>query len=358
MNKPNPERDLVEQALAAVTPHGLRSHVVEAEGLIDPRRPDAIIEIGRDDDMVRHMVRYVVEVKHRVTAANVGPIVHNLRSRPDTPLLVTTYVSPPVATRLHDQGVQFIDTAGNASLSNRVFMVWVKGERPAGNLVDLPVSPDGGRACQPRGLQVVFTLLCDPERINKPLRELARMSGVALGTVASVIGDLEQEGFVRKSSGAQGARRMFEFKDLLRKWTDAYARSLRPRTLLARLYAPNTAEWDKWNLGSEAMWGGEPAAALLTRHLKPGALTTYAAKVPAPLIARQRLLKAAEPGHTTPVEFRRRFWYFEIVAAPAPLFATVPPLLVYADLLAVGDARCLETATLIYEDQLARFIEP
>jgi hypothetical protein len=35
----------------------------------------------------------------------------------------------------------------------------------------------------------------------------------------------------------------------------------------------------------------------------------------------------------------------------------VPPLLVYADLLATGDPRNIQTAELIYEKQLARFID-
>jgi hypothetical protein len=34
----------------------------------------------------------------------------------------------------------------------------------------------------------------------------------------------------------------------------------------------------------------------------------------------------------------------------------VPPVLIYADLLATGDGRCLETAQMIYENQLARLL--
>ncbi|MBC3833208.1 hypothetical protein H8K33_16990 [Undibacterium amnicola] len=34
----------------------------------------------------------------------------------------------------------------------------------------------------------------------------------------------------------------------------------------------------------------------------------------------------------------------------------VPPLLVYADLMATGDARCIETAKMIYDEHVARLL--
>lgn len=410
MDKFNPERELVEQALAALAPLGLRSHVVEAQGLTDKDRADAIIEIGRDnghdDSSATHgMVRYAVEVKRQITSANVGPVVHELLGRHDKPLLATSYVSPAIAVDLRKLGIQFIDTAGNAWLSNRDFVIWAKGERPrARHLAQTSERPaggwasdDSGRAFQPRGLQVVFTLLCDPARINKSFRELALMSDVAHGTVQLVIADLEHAGFVRtlgnNPRSSRGTRRMFNLGELLRKWTDAYARTLRPRTFMVRYYAPNDADWQAWNLGAGGQWGGEPAAALLTRHLKPEELTIYTDSASARLVVQQQLRATAEPGRTRPVDFRRRFWNFSEQAAAAPpglaprdapledrplrdipahdaplryaarqdiptgdaaLRDTVPPLLVYADLIATGDARCLEAANLIHEEYLAR----
>ncbi len=50
------------------------------------------------------------------------------------------------------------------------------------------------------------------------------------------------------------------------------------------------------------------------------------------------------------VEILRRFWQFK-----KPESALAPTLLVYADLLAIGDARCLETAKLFYDQILAGF---
>jgi hypothetical protein len=50
------------------------------------------------------------------------------------------------------------------------------------------------------------------------------------------------------------------------------------------------------------------------------------------------------------VEILRRFWRFDDQEP-----ALTPTLLVYADLLAIGDARCMDTAKLLYDGILAGF---
>ena len=96
--------------------------------------------------------------------------------------------------------------------------------------------------------------------------------------------------------------------------------------------------------------GAEPAAAKLDRYLKPGTATFYGAGIPGRFIAEHQL-------RTDPkgdVELRERFWNFQYDWQWPEL---VPPILIYADLLAQGDARCVETAKRIYEKHLARLFE-
>jgi hypothetical protein len=50
---------------------------------------------------------------------------------------------------------------------------------------------------------------------------------------------------------------------------------------------------------------------------------------------------------------RERFWEFENNGQDKDL---VPPLLVYADLLATTDTRNVETAKLIYDEYLKRYL--
>ena len=51
------------------------------------------------------------------------------------------------------------------------------------------------------------------------------------------------------------------------------------------------------------------------------------------------------------IELREKFWEFDTEGTDR---AVVPPLLVYADLLATGDTRNIETAKVIYSDYLQR----
>jgi hypothetical protein len=122
--------------------------------------------------------------------------------------------------------------------------------------------------------------------------------------------------------------------------------------LLGRYHVQTLDGWNDWPLAEHgALWGGEPAGALLTDYLRPGELTIYADKMPSLLAARLKFLKEPAPGHTAVVEVRKRFWDFPGEPNHPDV---VPPLLVYADLLATGDARCIETAKLVYDTDVLR----
>jgi len=54
------------------------------------------------------------------------------------------------------------------------------------------------------------------------------------------------------------------------------------------------------------------------------------------------------------VEIFKTFWGFEYHQPP---YNTVPPLLIYADLIATGNARNLETARIIYEKEIVGLIQ-
>jgi hypothetical protein len=146
----------------------------------------------------------------------------------------------------------------------------------------------------------------------------------------------------------RGRRRLINGERLLDQWTQAYARALRPRLLLGRfrgdveVLQTRTAQWPK-----DVLQGGELAAARLTRHLRPGTATLYVRAIDPKMIL-TLVLKADAEGN---VDFRRRFWNFTVGE-----LQLTPTLLVYADLLALGDARCLETAQLLRDTLLAGLV--
>ncbi|MFM9971328.1 MAG: type IV toxin-antitoxin system AbiEi family antitoxin [Burkholderiales bacterium] len=341
------ERQLLDAALEVARTLGLTAELVQAKPTLGRTQADALVRFTHGTQGAL----YAVEVKRAVRPATLGTALHHLERLGQQALLVTDYVTPPMAETLRKLRVPFIDAAGNAYLEHPGILIWVKGQKPAA-----PVVPQAlGRAFQPTGSQVVFALLCDPVRINLPYRELARLAGVAHGTVGWVIPDLQQQGFVADLKGKRGTRRMFKLDRLLAQWVDAYARQLRPRMLIGRYYVATLDKWRDWPLDQHgALWGGEPAGALLIDYLRPGELTIYADKLPNMLAAQQKFLKTPEPGHTAVVEVRRKFWNF---TGDAVRTDVTPPMLVYADLLATGDARCIETAKMVYDEYVARLLD-
>lgn len=332
------EADLLEAALAATRGHGLDwKNLALGPGVRDGGHADAKLRLRHGDKKVT----YHVELKRLLRPTMLGAVLAQLKYLPMPALLVTDHVTPPMAERLRKEGVEFIDAAGNAFLNQPPLLVWVKGQRPP----DMPKTGDvRGRAFQVAGLKVLFALLCKPELVNQPYREIARLANVAHGTVGWVMPELPRLGFL---GTLKDRRRLLNGPKLLQQWVEAYARTLRPKLALERWHADAldwTAKVDAARYG--LLLGGEPAAQRLTRHLRPGTATFYGAKANRQLMIDQRM----RPDANGNVEILRRFWAFD---GETP--GQVPDLLVYADLLAIGDARCLETAGEMHDGIVARF---
>ncbi len=323
---------LLESVLAAARKLGIVIEVLEP----DPgdRGADVIVRIGN----AGHDRTYVAEIKRGLRPATVGAALHQMERLDQPALLIADYVTPPMAETLMARGIAFLDAAGNAYLNQPPLLIWVKGERPT---MKFPGGPPTGRAFRPGGLKVLFALLCHPEWVARPYRDLAGQAGVAHGTVGWVMADLQKLGFVAEISGE---RRLLQQARLLKQWTEAYARTLRPKLVLGRYRTDRTGWWEELAPHRyDVQLGGEVAAARITGYLRPGTVTLYGKKAEPPLLLDYQL----RPDPAGPVEFVKRFWAFETNDE-----AVVPLPLIYADLLMIGDARCLETADLIHEKLL------
>jgi hypothetical protein len=245
-----------------------------------------------------------------------------------------------LADQLRAKGVQFIDAAGNAYLNAPPLLIWVKGEKPAERFTP---PRDRGRAFAATGLQVVFALLCNPDATDLPYREIARLAGVAHGTVGWVIPELQELGFIAEV-GEQ--RRLMNVDRLLRQWAEGYIRTLRPKLVLGRYQAPTLEWWNTINPRTyEYMLGGEAAAGRLTKHLRPGTISVYGAKVEPRFLLDQKLSKDANGQ----IEILKRFWHFDDEEEVTPI-----PL-IFADLIQTNDARCLEVAQILHDRFIAEF---
>jgi hypothetical protein len=342
------ENATLAQARLTLEGVGLKVAPFKAPAGLPPRWADAWLRIGRGKDGIG----YLVEVKTTVTPNTVGGVIAQLRDRAARvglpTLLIAPYVTPPVADTLRANEQQFVDAVGNAYVTGPGHYVYIVGQRPK----ERPLVAHGGGLLTTNGLKVLFALLCDPALAAAPQRTLAAAAQVALGAVPGVLKDLQAAGHLFT---LQQRRRFRGTKRLLDEWAQGYARRLRPKTLQGIYATERFDTWREWLLDpAEVRWGGEPAAALLTEYLRPGILTLYADRLPPRLMVEQRLKKEDQPGAQRYVEVRRPFWG-NLQADPARA-DIVPPVLIYADLLATGDGRCLETAQMIYETNLARLL--
>jgi hypothetical protein len=342
------EPQLLDAAMAALRNQGLDAEITarEAPLRMPPLRADAIVRIGIDG----RWNEFIVEGKRRLTPAMLGAAIAQLgqiKAQDNRPqILVTDYVTPPLAEKLKAMNTQFADTAGNAYLRLPGTLIWVTGRKPVAQTFTDRVP----RAFQPTGIKVLFALICLPELAAAPYREIADKTRTALGTINWVMRDLHEMGYLNV---AKRNRRLNATKRMLDEWALAYARTLRPKLLLGRYRAPAFTDWQQWQPEKhEALWGGETAGALLTQQLRPGILTLYAKQIPGRMLAELKLINVPDRQATDAlVEFRTKFWDFDVIQTVPNI---VPAALVYADLLAAGDARCIETARHIYDSHLAR----
>lgn len=331
MDNTPPKADLLAAALARLQAYGITA-TIEAHGVqLRKTTADAMVRIGYGG----REVAYTVELKRGLRPNALGAVIHQLERLGEQGLLVADHVTPPMAEALRARGIPFIDAAGNAFLDQPPLFIWVKGEKPA---APATAGQPTGRAFQTSGLQVMFALICQPEWVALPYREIARRANVAHGTVGEAMAELIKLGYVAEM---RGKRTLAQRERLLQQWAEFYPRTLRPRLLLGR-YQAETLEWwttiDPITYG--AVLGGEPAGGRITGFLRPGTATFYAPKINPRLLVDLRL--RADPRGN--VEIYRRFWTFD---TPDPALAPEP--LVYADLMATGDGRCMETARLVYE---------
>ena len=333
------KQNLLDTVLARLRTLGVQGEIVEREPNMGRghARPDALVRLKRGNDDVL----VTVEVKRGLRPGTMGATLFHLQRMGETAMLMADYVTPQLAEQLKANKIAFADAAGNAYIEQPTWLIWVKGEKPTEGAY---AAEQKGRAFQASGLRVLFALLCQPTLVNENYRAIAKAAGVAHGTVGWVMAELPGLGFV---ADIAGKRRLLQPERLLQQWVEAYARKLRPKLLLGR-YQADGKEWQATidPLKYEAVWGGETAAAKMTNMLRPEITTLYVRKRDPALMHAARL----KPNPTGNVELVTRFWEFE---NDKPELA--PVILVYADLLATGDARCIEVARELHGGIIARF---
>lgn len=335
------EEDILRTALDTFSKTTGLTVEMEIEPDLGEHRPDAVICIVFQDTGFQ----FAVQVKKWLTHATIGTATQRLGKYAHKGLLVTRYVTPQMAENLKELDVPFMDMAGNAYVKVPQLFIHITGEK----LPDEHRPKPQTRAFQPTGLKVIFALLCKQHLVEATFREIAKTADVALGTVGWVVRDLRRAGHIIDLG--KHRRRLTQKDRLLERWVTAYPEQLRPKLLLGNYTAQIKNWWERTKLtNQDTYWGGEIAAAKLTKYLRPQVTTVYTGQPIEDFLQKYKLRK--DPHGQT--EILNTFWHFNF---DWPHTDLVHPIIIYADLLATGDPRNIETAKIIYDQELVRLIQ-
>jgi hypothetical protein len=339
------ERLLTEALAALLSNTGLSGHVLATEVSLDQHyTADALVEFKTKAG--RH--QYIAECKSSADRKSLLTQVKSQLTDISQPgLLIAPYVSREMANFCRELNLQFIDTHGNAYLDIPGMYVYVKGEKsPTGRLT--PRLERG--TTNPTASRIIFTLLCQPKMVQASYREIVESAGVSLGAIGKTFDDLKRRGLLTGGDKTYD-RRLLEPVRLLDEWVINYPTVLRPKLDSRRFSAPDPTWWKSVRLDNlGAVWGGEVAAARITKYLKPATQTLYVdpnnrSNCMKYLIGTRRF----KPDPYGSIEILEKFWNFP---DDSTHYDIAPPILTYADLIATLDPRNIEVAKMIRENEI------
>jgi hypothetical protein len=337
------ENKILDAAINALKKNIALNVEIETEAVEQRKTTNRILRIKVDGVELHYYAEVKVNIPN-ITLA--GVVIYKLKQAelPHDVLLVTRYVTAQLADQLKQENIQFIDTAGNAYINQLPLYIYVKGNKIPEAFLPIPHK----RAFKPTGLKLIYALLTWKGLENKPYRDIAVAAEVALGTVVWQMNELKELGFIL-DMGKRG-KKLVNRENLFNRWITAYPEQLKPKLIIGH-YKGTQGWWQNKTLDPViAQWGGEIAAAKMTRYLQPEIITLYVNRAQLNnLLLENRLSKDPE-GET---EILERFWRHD---QPWQYEDMVHPILVYADLIATGNQRNIEIAKTIYDQYIVQFI--
>lgn len=283
------------------------------------------------------LLRFTVEIKREIRVHQLEQL-RRYKEQFENLILVALRIFPNVKKELRALDIPYLEANGNIYLKKDDTWLWIDKNPP----VKLD-KENGNRAFTKTGLKVIFHFLINPELVNQPQRYIANYTGVALGNIPRIIEGLKETGYLLNQM--QNDYIWENRAELLDRWIADYHTTLKPTLLKGKFRVPQN--WHENNLNyDQTLWGGEPAADILTNHLRPEEFMIYTQETQQELIRNYRI----RPDVNGNLLVYNWFWKNHLTRE------IVHPLLIYADLILKNDKRCRETAKLIFDEHLQNIL--
>lgn len=330
---------LIEAAIAKLSTYGIDASMEgsgAAAGL-----PDAVVTMRRGGQLARFSIRQDLS-GNREFGGDIGT----------KPLVVRRHIGVSESADLRKRGINFADSAGNAYITFADVYVDVRGNRLARAMNARRAETRVGEVTRvnlfsAKRSQVVFALLTWPQLLAATVREISEVAGVSVGLIQGTLTQLEQDGFLSRGVDP----RLLRQGQLFDLWAMTYPQQLAPTLALESFRG---AAIDQPELLTGTWLGGENAVPELIR---PSSLTIYMEEFNPRVAAVNRWRRDENPN----VFIRKKFWaepfLLDLESQKSTVSdAAVPSTLIYADLLASGEPRQIETAETYrrQDDQLLR----
>ena len=307
--------------------------------------PDKMVKNQEDGTLLvktgKKKYTFTLELKKDLRNIHL-PQLGALKEKYDNLMVIAEVIYPNIREQLQKRRINYLDTSGNIFIQQGELMLLLNGRK-----ADKPNKKTTGRAFNKAGLKFIYYLLTEIDFLQKTYREMAEICETALGNINYIIKDLQKQGYLKKQT--KKAYQLKKREALIKAWVENYEIKLKEACLLGifRFQQPERIKvWKTINIDyNKTQWGGEPAADKLTNYLQPATLTLYTDEKRIDLIKNFRLI----PDTDGNVRIYTKFWKTTDLKKE-----TVQPIVIYADLVNIGDPRTDELANMIYDEYLKK----
>ncbi len=337
------ETDLLDYSLTRLAEHLVPNQPIRVEE-VDPgefreRAIDGYLHFGEK------------QVPYRIKAnSEIREIRNQVLEDRATVVYIVPYMDRKARAICQEHHINYLDSTGNCRLIFDNFVAVVERDGvPPGRPLTL------GRGFQANGIKLLHYFYERPELLQASYRDLSTATGISTGAISGILEDLRAEGLYENRKKGNRLRRG---RFLVERWAYAYLDRIRPklhRATLRELGDGALEEIEKTGKRDGVAVGGQHAATTRSGYLISPDFVLY---------TDLRLAALFEDYHLAPVSkknehhtYRDVYHVFpplpeRTVATNKPALPIVGDLIIYADLLGSHDARVVEAANHLLDNEI------